>query len=84
MYNHRVNEKTLDIRMKVFNYQIFNTILKNHCKDNATMNYKYLEKTYNYLYEKALFNDSINLNMFISFINKYDSNLKNLHNKKIE
>ena len=84
MYNHRTTVKPLVIRLATFNNQIFNAIYDCHCKNNADMHYKYLEKNFSILMYKAYSDKTICNKIIQDFIKKYNNNLQKLYNKNIE
>ena len=75
--------KDLRTRMKVFNSQIFDSIFAKHCKNNAEMNYNYLQKNYDRLEGKAYFDESVDNEEFYNFCDTYDLNLDKLKKKEL-
>lgn len=75
--------KDLRTRMRVFNGQIFDGIFAKHCKDNAEMNYNYLQKNYDRLESKAYFDESVDNEEFYNFCDTYDLNLDKLKKKEL-
>ena len=75
--------KTISVRMRVFNGQIFDGIYAKHCKSNADMNYAYLQKNFDKLHNKAYQDDSISNDEYFEFCDKYDSNLQLLYKKEL-
>lgn len=84
MYNEKATLKPLIIRMKIFNTQIFDMIFENHCKDNADMNYDYLDKNFTYLENMIDKDNSISECQYLIFLEQYNNNLQKLYSKKLE
>jgi hypothetical protein len=75
--------KTLSIRLRVFNTQIFDGVYAHHNKDNAEMNCIYLEKNFNHLCKKALHDSNISPKQYRDFYDQYYINLDKLEQKKL-
>ena len=76
--------KTVAIRMRVFNTQIFENIYEGHTKLNAKMNYDYMEKTFDRLSSKAWSDKSIHTEDYMDWVEQYDVNTIKLHRKKFD
>lgn len=74
--------KDMSTRMRVFNSQIFDGIYAHHNKDNAEMNYTYLDKNFYHLLEK-MDEENITGKPFYDFTNQYKDNLDKLKEKEL-
>lgn len=76
--------KSMSTRMRVFNTQIFENVFNGHCKDNAELNYAYMEKTFNKLHVDAYYDETISHREYYNFCDEYKKNLQELYNKVLE
>ena len=76
--------KSMSTRMRVFNDQIFDNVYEGHCKDNAEMNYVYMEKTFNKLHADAYYDESVDNAEYYDFCDQYEKNLQKLYKKVFE
>ena len=88
MNKHKITEskwiKSMSTRMRVFNTQIFENILEGHCKDNAEMNYNYMEKTFNKLDTDAYYDESISHKEYYDFGDQFEVNRDKVHAKELK
>lgn len=73
--------KSMSTRMRVFNAQIFENVYNGHCKDNAEMNYAYMEKTFNKLHSEAYFDETIDNDEYWDFCKQFEINRAELYLK---
>ena len=76
--------KSMSTRMRVFNTQIFENVYEGHCKDNAALNYAYMEKTFNKLHVDAYFDETVSHREYYDFCDQFEANRDKLHAKKFE
>ena len=76
--------KSMSTRMRVFNTQIFENVYEGHCKDNAELNYAYMEKTFNKLRVDAYFDETVSHREYYNFCDQFEANRDKLHAKKFE
>ena len=74
--------KSMSTRMRIFNTQIFNNVYDGHVKDNAKMNYLYMNKTFNKLHAKGYFDERVTNDEYWTFVVQYSINLAELHYKE--
>ena len=76
--------KSMSTRMRVFNTQIFENVYDGHCKENAEMNYAYMEKTFNKLHCDAYQDLAISNEEYYDFCDQFKINRDKLHAKEFE
>lgn len=76
--------KSMSTRMRVFNTQIFENVYEGHCKNNADMNYAYMDKTFNKLHVDAYYDETISHKEYYDFCDQYKKNLQKLYKKNLE
>lgn len=74
--------KSMSTRMRIFNTQIFDNVYAGHVKDNAEMNYLYMNKNFNKLHVKGWYDISITAHEYWAFVVQYDINLAELYYKE--
>ena len=74
--------KSMSTRMRVFNTQIFENVYNGHCKDNADMNYAYVEKTFNKLHATAYSDETISNVEYYDFCDQFRMNVIELYYKE--